>query len=99
MRMVEQLSDAVGVWLQRSGTDPCLLARSCGVNHQRLEWLVLLVCLDQSHPLDDAHAALDATENRVFSIQVRRRGQRDEPLAAVRVGTCSRGPAKTELDK
>lgn len=42
--------------------------------------------LDEPHPLDNGEPALDAAKDGVLAVEPRRRRQRDEELAAVRVG-------------
>jgi len=51
---------------------------------------VLAASLDQPHPLDNAHAAFDSTEDRVLPIQPRRWCQSDEELAAIRIRSAIR---------
>jgi hypothetical protein len=49
---------------------------------------ILLINFDQPHPLHNLHPRLDPPKNRMFTIQPRRRRQRNEKLTAVCIRPC-----------
>jgi hypothetical protein len=55
------------------------------IDHHLLQRSIFSPCLNQTHPLNDAHPTLDSTENGVLAVQPWCRCQRDEELAPIGV--------------